>query len=206
MFKFCWNIVAALAVLASIYQGYSAWKAPVADLELVTSTSNFELPKIPEPFFDSIEQQNKLVFENYSYIADNSQLKTITYSGLYNYGDKIASDIRLSFPNAQIISVRLNGDEIKNIRGRSTVDIDKLLPNSNIYFVVWGAQRDSNSNIDSISGAYSDGVIKVSSLVTVPEKWLFIVKYWDVILSALVILACLVFMIYAYYEYRSENA
>jgi len=199
MLKILWNIISVIAIAAGIYQGYATLKSPKAELELISSTTSFEMPNEIDLTFDSLSKEDKKILSlNYREVVNNSPLDTITYAGLHNQGDKLASDIRISFPNARMISVRSEGKEVRFIKGETKVEIPKLLPESSIYFVVWGKKGTDGKTSEAISGVYSEGVISTTVLVELSSRWEWIRDHIDAffLLIGIVILLALLLSIY----------
>jgi hypothetical protein len=172
MLKVLWNIVAGLAVLAGIYQGYAAYQTPRAELNLVYGTSSFELPTILDKIFDQLEESpRKQLAAGYAFVAEKSPLNAITYAGLHNAGDKTATDIRVTFPNARLITVRSEGKQVQQLAGESRVIVDKLLPGTSVFFVVWSQRDSDNESVEQISAAHSEGRVELSPRVELPKKW-----------------------------------
>ncbi len=163
MLKILWNVIAGIAVLSGIYQGYVAYKTPRPVLSLVQATTSFEMPSDLDPVFDQLDDEEKSALaRNQAYVAKNSPLRSITHAGLHNTGEKTATDIRVTFPNARVISVRADGKKNESLRGQTQVTIDKLPPSSSVYFVVWGRQEDRSGAEQSISAVHSEGLIEIS--------------------------------------------
>lgn len=188
MLKILWNIVSAIAVVAGIYQGYVAFKSPKADLELITGTSSFEMPKELDVAFNSIpEEDRKSLATSYALVARNTPMNTIMHGGLHNHGDKLASDIRISFPGARLISVRSEGKEVQLVKGESKVEVSRLLPHSSVYFVVWGQRDNDGKNIETVSGVHSEGSVKMSPVAELPAHWQRIYDKWEFITIAVLV-------------------
>lgn len=170
-------------------------------MELVTGTSSFEMPKMLDPVFDSLpEDDKKRLFENYGFVAKHIPINTITYAGLHNNGDKLASDIHVSLPGSRLISVRYEGKEVQFLKNETKVEVAKLPPTSSIYFVIWGQQDPNGSKLISISGVHSEGTIAVRQLVELSDHWTWIRDNWITFRLAFMLIVVIAFLASLYFS------
>lgn len=183
------NLLAVAGALMGIYQGYVAFETPKADLVLVTSSADFALPKEIGPAFDGASAEDRAwLGKAYSLISKYSSINSLTHAGLHNEGDKSASDIRITFPGAQFISVESQGREAQFIKGNTSIEIQRLLPNSSVYFIVWGEQSNGASVTEPVSGVHSEGIVKVSKKIEVLEPGWIDKNFPEIVLALLLIL------------------
>lgn len=203
MLKIVWNIIAGAAVLSGLYQGYATYKVPKAEVSLAYSVSGFKFPPSLISIFDQ-STDKKVLDASYADVVKYSGINSIAYAGLHNDGDKSATDIRVTFPTARLITVEPERSKAYEIRDGSNVIIEKLAPGESVYLKAW-LNDAAETALEKISSVHSEGQVELLPRVEVSRSSLKANDMAFFGMCAIVVLLLSVAIYLAYILYWSDE-
>jgi hypothetical protein len=165
-----WNIIAGAAVLSGLYQGYAVYKTPKAEVTLAYRVAMFSFPPSLMPVFDD-SSDKKLLEASYADVVKYSAINSVAYAGLHNNGSKSATDVRVTFPTASLITVEPERSKAYEIRDNSNVIIEKLAPGESVYIKAWMSDSVETA-LDKVSSVHSEGDVVLLPRVEVQRSTL----------------------------------
>ncbi len=119
----------------------------------------------------------------------------------------MATDIKVAFPGARLISVRADGKEIQRLKGETRVSLEKLLPGASVYFVVWGSRDDAKGkNAEQISAVHAEGAVTLSRHMELPDVWHTVSQSLDMAMLGAAGVCLVVLLVMAYRLLRDSEA